>query len=129
MTGTRLFRLLRLGFYQASVPASTLPVNSGPQNTGTSQAFVLQPLGTWGNAGRNTVTSPGIFNIDSALLKNFNFTERYYLQLRFESFNTLNHPNFDDPNTTLTSATFGQISNKRAQLPMRELQLSLKLVF
>jgi hypothetical protein len=64
-----------------------------------------------------------------ALQKNFSFTERTYLQLRFESFNTLNHPNWDDPNTSLTSATFGQITNIRACWFMRELQLSLKLVF
>jgi len=92
-------------------------------------AFALQPKGTFGNLPRNTVTGPGIFTFDSALLKNFNFTERTYLQMRFEAFNTLNHPNFNDPNDSLTSATFGQITSTRTGIDMRELQLSMKLVF
>jgi hypothetical protein len=49
------------------------------------KSVVLQPLGTSGNLGRNTVIGPGIVAIDSALLKNFNFTEHRYLQLRWEA--------------------------------------------
>jgi hypothetical protein len=39
------------------------------------------------------------------------------------------HRELRRPNTALTSATFGQISNTRAQLPVCELQLTLNLVF
>ena len=92
-------------------------------------AFALQPKGTFGNLPRNTATGPGIFTIDSTLMKNFNFTERIYLQMRFEAFNTLNHPNFNDPNLSLTGAGFGQITSTRTGIDMRELQLSMKLVF
>jgi hypothetical protein len=92
-------------------------------------AFALQPFGTYGNSGRNIVTAPGINALNSTVQKNFNFTERSYLQLRFEAFNTLNHPNFYLPNATVTSASFGKITAMQNNINMRELQLSLKLVF
>jgi len=106
------------------------------------QAFAMQPAGTWGNLGRNIVTGPGIFDIDFSTLKNFRFTEKRYLQFRFEAFNVLNHPNFGDPNVSLASdalnasgmaipgsGAFGIITNTRGGIDMRELQFSLKLVF
>ena len=95
-------------------------------NTG---AFVLQPKGTYGNSGRNIVTAPGINAMNSTLQKNFNFTERSFLQIRFEAFNTLNHPNFYLPNSTVTSANFGKLTTLQNNIDMRELQLSMKLVF
>jgi hypothetical protein len=103
--------------------------NPGTGEWFNTAAFALQPKGTFGNLPRNTVTGPGIFTIDSALLKNFTFTERTYLQVRFEAFNTLNHPNLNDPNDSLTGAGFGQITSTRVGIDMRELQLSMKLVF
>jgi hypothetical protein len=93
-------------------------------NTG---AYVQQPDFTFGNAGRNTVTGPGIVDWDFSTLKDFHFTESKFLQFRFEAFNFLNHPNWGDPDTYLPDGTFGQISYTRTA--MRQLQLSLKLVF
>jgi hypothetical protein len=106
------------------------------------QMFALQPFGSYGNLGRNTLTGPRIFGIDSSALKKFSFTERKYLQLRVEAFNVLNHPNFGDPNTSLISNTltaagvpilgagaFGTINSTRSTIPMRQLQFGLKLVF
>ena len=49
------------------------------------------------------------------------------LQFRLEAFNALNHPIWNDPNTTLTSPLYGTINSTRK--PMRELQLGLKFVF
>ncbi len=69
----------------------------------------------------------GINNLDAPLLKSFNFTERAYFQLRFESFNILNHPTFSAPNTTATSTSFGTIT-AQANLP-RQLQFGARLVW
>jgi hypothetical protein len=90
-------------------------------------AFVLQPFGTYGNVGRNTLIGPTIFSMDGSLLKNFNFTERQYLQFRFEAFNLPNHPNWSNPNTNIFSSGFGSIGGTRTN--MRQLQLALKYVF
>jgi hypothetical protein len=106
------------------------------------QSIQLQPFGTFGNLARNTVIGPGIASWDFSTLKNFNFTERYYLQFRFECFNCANHPNFGDPGTSLTAnqvnsagfaipgtGNFGEITSTRTGIDMRELQFSLKFIF
>jgi hypothetical protein len=92
-------------------------------NTG---AYVPQELGTWGNAGRNTVIGPGITSIDASIIRNFRMGPRY-VQFRLEAFNVLNNPIWNDPNTTLTSPNYGTITSTRK--PMRELQLGVKFVF
>jgi hypothetical protein len=80
-----------------------------------------------GNAGRGTVRGPGFFNLDASLLKNFQISERFKTQFRFETLNTLNWVN---PNgfasTNITSTVFGQISGFRAP---RRVQLALKFIF
>ncbi len=76
---------------------------------------------TYGN-----LRAQGINNLDASLLKNFRFTERSYFQLRFETFNTLNHPVFSAPSTTVTS-NFGVIT-AQANLP-RQVQFGARLVF
>jgi hypothetical protein len=93
-----------------------------------TDAFVLQPFGSHGNVGRNTLIGPKVFNFDASLLKNFNFTEQHYLQFRFEAFNALNHPNWGNPSVNITNpASFGTIGSTRGN--MRQLQLALKFVF
>jgi hypothetical protein len=69
----------------------------------------------------------GINNFDASLLKSFKFTERSYFQIRFESFNIVNHPTFSAPNTTATSSGFGTIT-AQANLP-RQIQLGARLVW
>lgn len=66
-------------------------------------------------------------NLDASLLKNINTTERTKLQLRFEAYNALNHPQFKDPNTSPTSRSFGE-STSQINAP-RVLQLGARFVF
>jgi hypothetical protein len=42
---------------------------------------------------------PGFWNLDASLSKPFHVTESKYFELRFETFNTLNHQNLAEPNT------------------------------
>jgi hypothetical protein len=90
-------------------------------------AFELQPFGTHGNVGRNTVIGPGIIQWDASLLKHFRFAEDKSLQFRFEAFNAPNHPNLGTPDMSVISANFGRINGVRGT--MRELQFGLKLIF
>ena len=93
-----------------------------------TDAFALQPLGTFGNADRNTFTGPGIFRVDASIIRNFRFGQSSKsIQFRLEAFNVFNNPIWNDPDTTLTSATYGQITSTRT--PMRELQLGFKFIF
>ncbi len=71
----------------------------------------------------------GINQLDPSLLKRVSFTEKAFLQLRFEAFNVLNHPVFPAPNTTVSSGnSFGTISGAQANRP-RSIQLGARIVF
>jgi len=52
---------------------------------------------TFGNAGRNILPSPGNAVVDMALHRRFAIRERASVDLRFEGFNILNHPNWGIP--------------------------------
>ena len=95
-------------------------------------AFVRHPRG-FGNAGRNTIIGPGFQNLDFSLTKNTSIKEGMNLQFRAEAFNVLNHPNFSQPNQTVTSADFGRITTTRSPRgdlgSSRQIQLGMKLTF
>jgi TonB-dependent receptor-like protein len=91
-----------------------------------TSAFQVAPLGTWGNCGRDILTSRGTNNWDISLLKDTVLTEKTTLQFRTEFFNTWNHPQFGIPVFDPTSQAFGRITSVR---PAREIQFALKLLF
>ena len=114
------------------VMPGNLDINNNPRN-GLSEfntsLFSPNMLGTQGNASRRFFAGPGIENFDIALHKITRITESKLLELRFETFNTLNHAQFygasavdgniDDPN-------FGQIT--KADNP-RFVQIAAKFSF
>jgi hypothetical protein len=69
--------------------------------------FVVPPQYTIGNAGRNILRGPWLFNQDFSMLKNFHFTERVYLQFRAEYFNLFNVTNLSNPNTNIDLPAVG----------------------
>ncbi len=81
---------------------------------------------TFGNAGRNLIGGPALYNFDLALYKTFRITESKRLQFRSEAFNAFNTPPFLNPGGDVGNATFGVISNAR---PGRILQFGLKFIF
>ena len=89
-------------------------------------AFVANPVGTFGNLGRDVAVGPGQLNFDLALSRLFSFSERFKLETRFEAFNAINHTNFGTPVTAQNSASFGRLTS--ANDP-RILQFAMKLQF
>ena len=76
------------------------------------------------------VRGDGYNNLDASILKNFKFTDKSYLQLRFETFNTLNHPIFGLPNvTSATASNFGYITAVASGSQPRQVQLGGRIVF
>ena len=76
------------------------------------------------------VRQDGYNNLDASILKNFHFTENAYLQLRFETFNTLNHPIFSAPNiSSATASNFGYITSTTSNSLPRQIQLGGRIVF
>ena len=89
--------------------------------------------GTLGNAGRNSFRGPGYTNVDLNLSKRWHVGERYSAQLRIETFNLFNHPNFGLPGGDPTlggSATAAGFGYTRATVGSpRRMQFGLKLGF
>ncbi len=56
--------------------------------------FAPPERGTFGNAGVGVLRGPGFANWDLSLYRTVRVSERRTLQLRFESYNTLNHTQF-----------------------------------
>ena len=97
-----------------------------PERWFNTDAFVPNDEFTFGNAGRNVVLGPGLFNWDFAVYKRFRVTESKYFQFRFEAFNFTNTPNFGFPNSEVGNNNFGRITG--AGRP-RNLQFGLKFIF
>jgi hypothetical protein len=84
-------------------------VFSAPKATETGKNGVL--YAPFGNLTRNSsINGPGYWNLDNSIFKKLQFTERIGGEIRVDVFNTLNHPNFSNPNTNFSSNTFGWVT-------------------
>ena len=106
-----------------------------PLNTAN---FTLPPANSLGigNTPPTLFYGPGVFNLDFSLAKELKIRESKTLELRVETFNTLNHFNPSNPNSTLTynfttgaqtTSNFGTITG--AQVQARHTSLSARLRF
>jgi len=117
-----------------------------PTSTVAKGAFCTLSPGTQGNFGRNVLRGFGATQFDVGLQRQFHITERVGLRFRAEFFNIFNHPNFGNPNNTLTDPLFGHSTQTLANSlgsgganggfnPLyqiggpRSIQLALKLQF
>jgi hypothetical protein len=103
------------------------PEDQNPRNWINGNAFTLQglsPLG--GTLGRNTLTGPGLFNLDVAVSKKHRLSESGQIEFRADFFNVTNHPNFGLPNN-LYGSSLGLISSTSS--PERQVQLGVKVGF
>jgi hypothetical protein len=67
----------------------------------------------FGNAGRDAVVGPGLFNWNLSLFKTIRLTEEAgpSFELRFESFNTFNHTQWSGVNANNHDSNFGQVTS------------------
>ena len=107
---------------------------SGGAGFFNSSAFAAPPAignGTgFGNSGVGIVRGPGQFNFDFSLVKSTRvggIHENAVLQIRAEFFNAFNHAQFNNPGTSITAATFGQITS--TSVGPRLIQFAMKYVF
>ena len=96
---------------------------TNPQVVTTPPAFAI------GDAPRTdgSCRQPGAANANLSLFKDFSLSklrEGSRLEMRLETYNAFNHPQFGGPNTTLNSGSFGVITTQ-ANVP-RQVQLVLK---
>ncbi|HEV2135811.1 MAG TPA: TonB-dependent receptor [Terracidiphilus sp.] len=92
-----------------------------PWEGGTNQGF--------GTAGKDAVVGPGLFNWNLSLFKAIPFSSHENgprLELRFESFNTFNHPSWTGVDTNSHDGNFGQVTS---DFGARTLELGGKISF
>ena len=91
-----------------------------------TKAFTVNTIGTFGDAGRNSIRGPGALRCDMSFFRTFPLKEAFKLQYRLDASNIFNHTVLGNPNTTVTSSAFGTIGS--AGNP-RILQMALRFVF
>jgi hypothetical protein len=99
-------------------PGST---TAGPCGTAPAAGW-----GYYGNAQTGIIRGPGQELFNTALYKTFDIAEKAHLEFRAEAFNTFNHTNPQNPNTTLGNSNFGKVT---AAYDPRILELALRLKF
>ncbi len=119
------------------VPGQSLipPGGQSPGRWINPAAFAIPAPATYGNAGRNLVRAPGLWQADAALSKTLAIRERLSLQLRIEGFNIFNRAQYGAPNANLSSPlSFGTITTlvnagATGSGTPRQFQLAARLTF
>lgn len=105
--------------------ATGLPIDRG-SGLFNLNAFTTPPVGSYGNAGRNTIPGPGTFTVNLALARSFNLAERRRIEFRIETTNLLNHVNYTNYYTVVNAVNYGLPS---AAAGMRTMQGVVRLRF
>ena len=74
------------------------------------------------------IRNPWATQVNMSVFKNFAVTDRVNFQFRAEAFNAFNTPIYAGPNTSLTSANFGQVTITQQNFP-RNMQFAFRLSF
>jgi hypothetical protein len=124
-----------------NVPGCSHPVNPGnvAHYVKLSCFAAPAPSTRLGNAGRNAARGSGLVGWDASLFKNIPISraaDAFHLQFRFETFNVLNHANFNPPTATSAQlftqavapiASAGNLSGTATT--SRQLQFGLKFLW
>jgi hypothetical protein len=109
-------------------------IEGGPNQYFNPNAFLNPANGTYGNAGRNVLTGPGLATTDFSVAKNTAISEKLRAQFRAEFFNILNRANFATPNAVVFSAAGTAVSSTAGVITAtgttsRQIQFGLKLLW
>jgi hypothetical protein len=103
------------------------PLYAAPAGLFLNQyAFMAPAPGTFGNAGKDSITGPDQFSLNASMQRTFRVNDRVTLNLRVDSTNTLNHVVFTNYNPTLGSPQFGVATGANQ---MRRLTTTLQFRF
>jgi len=103
--------------------------DAGPNEKWYDPAAFAQPVGaTWGNSGRNQFRGPSNWNLDASLFRTIPLG-RYRFELRIESSNVLNHPQWGTPNTGFTDPNFMTIRDFVPNRAPRTVQIGARFAF
>jgi hypothetical protein len=86
---------------------------------------------SYGTSQYDMLRGPAFQDWDMSLQKNTTWRERYNVQLRADSFNIFNHPNFAVPNAAITNSNAGTITGTSGtpSYEARTLEFAIKFSF
>ena len=103
------------------------PVNDAPDGLYVNPAAFAPPApGEWGNAGRNSITGPTQFSLNTGITRTFLLSNRFSMDWRIDATNILNRVTYSGLNTIVGSPQFGLPNRANA---MRKLLSSLRVRF
>jgi len=91
-----------------------------------TSAFVKPDSGTYGNAGQNELTGPGLVNWDLTFTKVTRIAESKRVEFRGELFNAFNQTHFTIPVAVVNNLQFGHVTSAN---PARQIQFGLKFYY
>jgi hypothetical protein len=120
--------------------------NPTPQHWFNTSVFAPIPANTYvlrtNPLQYDCLTGPKFWVLDGNLTKAFNVTERFHAELKMAAYNATNRLNRGDPDTGVTSSTFGQTLYQGApggtfgaqggtygNQSGRQVELGLKIIF
>ena len=124
--------------YLAAIPGAGFTGTLRPDLTGNSiyaaprglhlnaAAYATPQPGQYGHAGRYSIDGPGQFTLNASLARTFRPSGRFFLDVRIDSTNLLNHGVFTSWIATVNSTQFGLPA---AANPMRSLETEIRLRF
>jgi len=121
-----------LEFGPAAVAAGDPAIsNPTPQHWfNTSMFSILSPYVPQTNPDHYAdLRGPGYWDIDATLTKQFALFERFHAELRAEAYNLTNKLNRANPDTGITSSTFGQAIRQGSVTVGRQIELGMKIIF
>ena len=102
---------------------------------------VINNFTEWSPQTRNQLHGPHFLDVDLNLFRNFHIAERANLAIGVQAFNAFNHPNFSNPDATISDPTFGTLGGMVSATTsvygsflgfdssVRVVQLSAKILF
>jgi hypothetical protein len=93
-----------------------------------TSCFVAPPIYTYGNAGRNILIGPNMYNWDASLQRTFPVREGMRFEFRAEYFNLFNTPQFYPPMNLVGNPDFATLTAIRSG-SNRQGQMALKFIF
>lgn len=102
----------------SAVPCTTPGVDNGVC------AFGTPAPNTFGTARNGNVRGPGFHNVDMSAFKDFHTFREQVIGFRFDAFNVMNLVSYGNPDTSITSTTFGNVYDQTVRSTERRFQFS-----
>lgn len=93
------------------IPGSSLTAGGGSLRNWFNRDAFATPANTYGTATRYSIPGPGTVSVDASLSKTIRFADTKTFEMRATASNVFNTVQYSGVDTTLGSATFGQITS------------------